>query len=149
MRIYIDTSVLGGYFDPEFQEWPRLLIKEFQNGKKIAVISDITLEEIEKAPPNIQQIIQLIPDNYLEKVSLSKEAKNLAEKYLLEKIVTKKYLLDAQHIALATTKKVDVVVSWNFKHLVNFTKIKLYNSVNLKYGFSMIEIRTPREVLDE
>lgn len=54
---------------------------------------------------------------------------------------------DAQHIAIATVARVDVLVSWNFKHIVNLQRIYGYNSVNLRQGFPMIEIRTPREVL--
>ena len=149
MRIYIDTSVIGGYYDNEFQEWSRLLIQEIHDGKKTAVVSDITFREIEKAPKKVQEILLQIPERNLQRIILSPEAIKLAEMYLYEKIISKKYLLDAQHIALATIEKVDVIVSWNFKHLVNFSKIRLYNSVNLKYGYSLIEIRTPREVINE
>ena len=63
--------------------------------------------------------------------------------------MTEKYLIDAQHIAIASVFKVDLVVSWNFKHIVNYKKIRLYNSVNLKNGYPLIEIRSPREVVDE
>lgn len=59
------------------------------------------------------------------------------------------YLLDAQHIAIATINRVDVLVSWNFKHIVNLRRIHLYNSINLKYGYPLIEIRSPREVINE
>ncbi len=58
-------------------------------------------------------------------------------------------VIQKQHIAVATLGRVDVVVSWNFKHIVNLNRIRLYNSVNLKLGYPMIEIRSPREVLDE
>lgn len=56
---------------------------------------------------------------------------------------------DAQHIAIATTLKVDSLVSWNFKHMVNFFRIRQYNSINLKFGYSTIDIRTPKEVIYE
>ncbi|MBA5941756.1 MAG: hypothetical protein H0M93_00225, partial [Methanophagales archaeon] len=55
-------------------------------------------------------------------------------------------MVDAQHIAIATVSRVDILVSWNFRHIVNLTKIRLYNSVNLKYGYPLLEIRSPREV---
>ena len=67
--------------------------------------------------------------------------------YISEKVLTPKFFNDAVHIAAATTYKVDVIVSWNFKHIVNLNRIRLFNSVNLKQGFSIIEIRSPREVL--
>ena len=60
-----------------------------------------------------------------------------------------KFFEDALHIAIATINKVDVLVSWNFKHIVNINRIRLYNSVNLKSGYSMIDIRSPREILTE
>jgi hypothetical protein len=71
----------------------------------------------------------------------------LAEKYMEQKIVSKNYYSDALHIAVATVIGVDVLVSWNFKHIVNLDKIKLFNSVNLREGYNMLEIRTPREVI--
>lgn len=71
----------------------------------------------------------------------------MAEAYLSEGVITKKSRVDAQHIATATTNRVDVLVSWNFKHIVNLERIHGYNSVNLKLGYPMIEIRTPTEVL--
>ena len=73
----------------------------------------------------------------------------LAHHYIEDGAVTEKYLVDAQHIAIATIQRVDVLVSWNFKHIVNLTRIRLYNSVNLKYGYSLLEIRSPQEVLYE
>ena len=56
---------------------------------------------------------------------------------------------DALHIAVATVARVDVLVSWNFKHIVNLRRIHAYNAVNLKRGYPLLEIRTPREVLDD
>jgi hypothetical protein len=55
---------------------------------------------------------------------------------------------DVLHIALATTRRVDVLVSWNFRHIVNFGRIRLFNAANLEEGFGVLEIRTPKEVLD-
>ena len=71
----------------------------------------------------------------------------LAEKYMEQKIVSENYYSDALHIAVATVIGVDVLVSWNFKHIVNLDKIKLFNSVNLREGYNILEIRTPREVI--
>lgn len=149
MRIYIDTSVIGGYFDKDFKEWSRKLFKEFISKKKIAVISDLTLAELEYAPKRVKKLIELLPKDSTEEILLNDEAKVLSNNYIREKTVTEKYLMDTRHIALATIHKVDVLVSWNFKHIVNLYKIRLYNSVNLKYGYSMIDIRTPREIIDE
>ncbi|MBS4028890.1 MAG: hypothetical protein KGZ58_09645 [Ignavibacteriales bacterium] len=148
-RIYIDTSVIGGCYDKEFDEWSNQLVVEFIRGIKIAVVSDVMLEELEDAPENVQKRYREIPSENKESIILDDEARALANVYLKEKIVTINSLQDTRHIALATVNKVDVLVSWNFKHIVNYNKIRLYNSVNLKLGYPMIEIRTPREILDE
>lgn len=99
------------------------------------------------APERIQKKFETIPDAYLEILSSDNETNDLAKMYLDEGIVSGKYFEDALHIAIATIYQVNVLASWNFKHIVNLDKIRMYNSVNLKYGYSLIEIRTPREIL--
>ena len=91
-------------------------------------------------------ILNDIPSKYLEKIKLNNESIKLANLYIKENVVTKKSIVDARHIALASINKVDVLVSWNFKHIVNYDRIRLYNSVNLKYGYSIIDIRNPRDL---
>jgi hypothetical protein len=144
-RIYPDTSVFGGVFDPEFDEWSKILFLDFSKGEKIAVISDLTLKEL--APQGVMEVYSNLSNENMESIFLNDEVKALAQKYILENIVTDKYLLDAQHIALASIHRGDVLVSWNFKHIVNYNKIRLYNAINLKYGYPIIEIRSPREVI--
>ncbi|MEI8203523.1 MAG: type II toxin-antitoxin system VapC family toxin [Bacteroidota bacterium] len=146
-RIYVDTSVIGGYLDIEFQEWSRKLFDEFKKGKKIAVISDVTLDEIENAKQEVRDLLKLVPEAAKEYVLLDEEAEDLANAYLKEGAITKKFREDALHIAIATINKVDVLVSWNFKHIVNLDRIKKYNGVNLINGYAILEIRNPREIL--
>ncbi|MCB9756860.1 MAG: PIN domain-containing protein [Candidatus Omnitrophica bacterium] len=148
-RVYIDTSVIGGCFDIEFEHWSKRLFQEFHEYKKVAVISDLTLEELELAPESVRALVGKIPQSSCEKVSFSDDAEALAKEYIRHKVVTNKHLADAQHIAIATLERVDVLVSWNFKQIVNLNRIHLFNSVNLKFGFSVLEIRSPREVLNE
>jgi len=148
MRIYIDTSVIGGYFDEEFKEWSQKLFEEFRNGKKTVIISDVTLGELEDAPPFVRELLSTIPDNYKEIVTLDNEAKELSYHYIKEKVVTPKSLVDTRHIAIASINRADILVSWNYKHIVNYKLIRLYNSVNLKYGYPILEIRTPREIIE-
>lgn len=149
IKIYTDTSVLGGCFDEEFHVPSKKLIEEFKSGSKIILISDLTIREIEQAPQKVQQVLQRIPSEYKEYVTLDDESKYLARKYIDENAILKNFLVAAQHIAIATINRADVLVSWNFRHIVNLRKIRLYNSTNLKYGYSMIEIRSPLEVIDE
>ena len=148
-RIYIDTSVIGGCFDEEFAEWSNLLFDEFISDKKIAVISDVTISELDEAPEKIKDRIDDIPSGNIIKIDIDGEIKELASKYIEFHAISPKYLDDATHIAVATIHKVDILVSWNFKHIVNNRRINLYNSVNLKFGYSVINIRTPREVLED
>jgi hypothetical protein len=148
-RIYIDTSVIGGCFDDEFKEWSNKLFNDFIIGYRIAVISDITLEELENAPAYVRQNLNNIPNINKEYIELDDEAKELSFNYLKEGIVTNKSLIDTRHIAIASVHKVDILASWNFKHIVNYNKIMLYNSINLKLGYSYIEIRSPRDLSDE
>ncbi|MBI4727010.1 PIN domain protein [candidate division TA06 bacterium] len=149
MRIYVDTSVFGGCFDPEFEIWSNQLIDFFKIGKYTAVISQVSEFELKFAPRHIRQILTGIPIKNLEIAKLTDEARQLSEHYIKEKIVTKKALADTQHIAVATVQQVDLLVSWNFKHIVNYDKIRLYNAVNLKYGYKVLEIRNPRDLTDE
>ncbi len=82
----------------------------------------------------------------LERIDLSDEAEALAAAYIKERIVGKSSELDTQHIAIATLAQVDLLVSWNFKHIVNYNRIRLYHAVNLKLGYRMLEIRSPRDL---
>jgi len=101
-RLYIDTSVIGGYFDDEFSEISIRLIEEFISGKKMMLVSDLTLKELESAPSKVSALLQQIPENNKEYLFLNEEAKLLAQKYIEEKSISSKFLLDAQHIAIAT-----------------------------------------------
>jgi hypothetical protein len=147
-RIYIDTSVIGGCFDEEFQVWSNQLFHEFISGQKIAIISDVTIDEIMDAPQYVQdKLDELIKSNFKELIPATDEAQLLAESYIQEGAVSKKFYEDALHIAVATIQKASVLASWNFKHIVNLDRIRQYNAVNIKKGYSMLEIRSPRELV--
>ncbi len=113
------------------------------------VISDLTIQEMAAAPPSVRHHLQDIPTAHQVQVRLTQEARDLADAYLAHGVVGPGSLADALHVALATVNAVDVLVSWNFKHIVNFGRIRLFNAVNLEQGYGLIEIRTPREVLHE
>lgn len=148
-RVYIDTSVIGGCIDGEFAIWSNSLFDEFRNGVKIAVVSDLTRRELEAAPSNVKKLLSTISGTHIESVFLSGEAERLALNYLKNKVVSSKHLVDAQHIAIASVERVDVLVSWNFKQIVNLDRIHAFNAVNIKLGYPILEIRSPMEVLHE
>lgn len=144
--IYLDTSVIGGCFDIEFQKWSNKLFADIKSGFFIPVISVVTESEIENAPLFVQnRLLELLA---LEHIFLetNDEVFILADKYIERNIVTEKYYDDATHIALSTVNKIDLLVSWNFKHIVHFDKIHRFNAVNLENGYSTINIYSPMEV---
>ena len=147
-KLYLDTSVLGGYFDKEFSLWTKPLIDDIRNRKNIAVISDITIREIQAAPDFINELLEEIINTSAELVYGNTESEELANLYLTEGALTSKSLEDANHIALATIENVSALVSWNFKHIVNLNRIRLFNSINLKNGYNLLEIRSPREIIE-
>jgi len=91
MRLYIDTSVFGVYFEKEFQLWTRKLIDDIFDGDFVAVVSDITLAELETAPQRVRNLANKVISENAELSISGQHEKELAEKYLKEKIVTEKF----------------------------------------------------------
>ena len=146
VRIYTDTSVLGGCEDEEFAEHSIRLLESFARGERVLVLSSLTVQELAAAPAEVRSRLATVPESHIETLQLDTEARELAEAYVLAGVLTPGMRADAQHIAIATVARVDVLVSWNFRHIVNLQRIHGFNSVNLRQGYPMIEIRTPREV---
>ncbi|MCA1752369.1 MAG: PIN domain protein [Cryomorphaceae bacterium] len=143
---YLDTSVFGGYYDVEFSAntipfFDRVLEERIQ-----IFVSRLLIAELAGAPDEVRELLNRIPAEQQKPVTLDDEARNLANKYIEENVVGKTSKADCQHIAMATLAKADVLVSWNFKHIVNLDRIRGYNGVNLLLGYSPIEIRTPKEI---
>jgi len=145
-RIYIDTSVIGGCLDQEFAVWSNGLLSDFRIGRLKPVVSLIVDTEIANAHEAIQrqyaEFLALEP----EILEVSVEAITLADVYQRRRILTPKYYDDSLHIAVATVAEVDVLVSWNFRHIVHFNKIRQFNAVNLEMGYKPLQIFSPREV---
>ena len=147
-RVYIDTSVVGGYFDDEFKEATISLFERLENSEIIFVVSDLLDLELLNAPANVRELLYKYSPDKFERIELTEEAIKLGDTYIVEKVVGQTSLEDCRHIALATINKVDVLASWNFKHIVNLDRIKGYNSVNLRMGYQMIEIRSPKDLIN-
>ena len=146
-KVYIDTSIVGGYFDEEFKEATMMLFERLEKDEIIFVVSDLLDLELIGAPLHVKEHLLKYSANKFQRVELTEEAILLADQYIIEKVVGKTSVEDCRHIALATLNKVDVLASWNFKHIVNLDRIKGYNSVNLRLGYSMIEIRSPKDLV--
>ncbi len=147
-RIYLDTSVYGGYFDDEFQGFTRPLFKRINNGEFTIIFSTLLEEELEFAPEKVQNLVQGIGLANAELVIETKSAVELAFEYISAKVVGQTSYSDCLHIALATINQADLLISWNFKHIVNIERIRGYNSINIKNGYKQLEIRSPRDLMD-
>jgi len=148
IKYYIDTSVFGGLYDEEFQEISKLLFDKIEYENIIIFYSELTENELRKAPENVKDFIKQLPADRIEYLEISKETYDLALQYINEKVVGQTSYDDCVHIALATVNRADVLISWNFKHIVNLKRIHGYNAVNLKLGYPILEIRSPKEIID-
>ena len=113
----------------------------------ICVYSDFTEGELYDAPERVRNFFRDLPKKNLEVVKLSDEAITLAKNYIEENVVGKTSFDDCVHIALATIHKVDILVSWNFKHIVNVYRIRGYKAPNLRLGYQTLEIRSPNDII--
>ena len=147
LRIYIDTSVLGGYFDDEFNVDTKLLFDEILRGEFKLVISDLTERELVNAPERVRTLLRDLTVDF-EVIAVTQESIDLATDYINEKVVGQTSMDDCIHIATATIHKLDLLISWNFKHIVNVIRIRGYNSINLKNGYSTLEIRSPKDLIN-
>jgi len=147
LRIYTDTSVIGGFFDDEFSIDTKLLFDEIKNGVYQLVISDLTERELINAPDKVKTLLKDLDIDF-DLIPVSRESIGLANEYLKEKVVGQTSINDCIHIATATINKVDLLISWNFKHIVNIQRIRGYNSINLRNGYSTLEIRSPKDLID-
>ncbi len=148
-RVYTDTSVLGGCFDPEFARWSNALVEDFRRERLRLILSDVVALEVIGAPERVREKYAELLSCRPELLTTSFEALELAARYQARSILTPKYATDGLHIALATVAGADVLVSWNFRHIVHFDKIRLFNAVNLEAGYKPISIHSPREVATE
>lgn len=147
LRVYIDTSVFGGPFDTEWAVPSRRFFDAVFNRSVMPLISDTLVAELVSAPEQVQALLARTLETGSERLPLTAQAIRLRDAYLRANIVTAKYADDALHVAQATLARADVIVSWNFKHLVNPARIRMFNGVNLGQGYGLVVIMTPAEVL--
>lgn len=149
LTLYVDTSVIGGYFDVEFEKDTKILFNNIERQKYDIMYSSVTEEELLNAPEQVRELMENIPSHLVKRVELTAEAVKLADTYIAEGVVGKTSREDCFHIALATINKADILISWNFKHIVNVFKIRGYNAVNLKLGYAQVDIRSPKEIMTD
>ena len=128
--LYLDTSVLGGYFDDEFELATRELWRQMEQGRFQFLTSLVTVDELTEAPEQVRELLTntFAPQNILD---VTDEMEQLAAVYMTQAILTPKYSDDARHVAVCTVARLDYLVSWNFRHLVNVEREKGFNATNL------------------
>ena len=149
LRVYVDTSVIGGCEDEEFRGPSRRLIERCMRGDVTLVVSAVIAGELRPAPPPVRQVLRSIDPEHLERVEVTRAVKNLANAYIESGALGENMRADALHIATATVAGVDVLASWNFRHMVNLHRIRQYDAVNRRMGYGSLEIRTPKELGDD
>jgi predicted nucleic acid-binding protein len=150
LRIYIDTSVIGGCLDDEFSVESNNLIELIKQEKFILLISEIIINELIDAPQAVKNILLSIPQSVIEVVNITSEILQLRDDYINGSVVRSKSINDATHVAAATVARADAIISWNFKHIVRLDKMKGYNQINLLNGYGILTIISPLEVtIDE
>lgn len=143
ISLYLDTSIFGGYFDDIFMQDTRLFFEKIKTGKYDVFISNLTQTELINAPDNVKKLLKIFEWRQL---TTTPNCEFLAGEYIKENVVGATSKDDCVHIATATVNNIDILVSWNFKHIVNVERIRGYNSVNIKHGYKRLDIHSPKDL---
>ena len=146
LRIYLDTSIFGGVFDEEFADSSSRFVERAKAGEYTILVSQSTLLELGNAPERVQRILQEIPREHMEFVPFDEETRTLADAYIKAEVLGEARREDANHIAAASVAGADLMLSWNFKHIVRYDRIRKFNGVNALKGYTALDIRSPLEV---
>jgi len=146
IRAYLDTSVFGGAHDEEFADTSRRFFDRVIRGEFIVLVSAETLRELAGSPEDVQATWLALSPEQVEEVELNAEVADLAAEYVRAGVLAGASMADALHVAAATVAGADVILSWNFKHIVNFSRIRRFNSVNVALGYRTMTILSPMEV---
>ena len=146
LRVYVDTSVFGGIEDDEFTGPSRKFFEQVARHGLVLIVSAEVLRELQEAPESIRCLLEGLTEKGLESIPVSPEIEALANAYVDSGVLGRGSESDAVHVAAATVSGADVIVSWNFRHIVNLERIRKYNAVNALKGYPEIEIRSPAEI---
>ena len=149
IRVYVDTSVFGGVHDEEFAAVSKQFFDQVRQGRFVVLLSRLTTDELQDAPTEVLRVLTQLEPEQVEHVTLSAEVNELAEQYIKAGVLGKASIDDATHVAAATVAGAELIISWNFRHIVNFNRILGFNSVNMRYGYRSMVILSPMEVVDE
>ncbi len=147
IRVYVDTSVFGGVHDDEFAELSEQFFDRVKAGKFVVLVSQLTTGELEDAPERVSRVLLDLPPERVEQIMLDEEVRALADDYIRADVLSQASQDDAIHVAAATVASADLILSWNFRHIVNYDRIRGFNSVNVRNGYRSMVILSPREVV--
>ena len=145
--LYLDTSVIGGYFDDEWKEATQELWRLRDAGRFHFQTSIIAFDEITQAPDEVRELFHRTFADPPSLLMVTEEMEELAEAYLAASVVSPKYTDDARHVAVVSVLRLDFLVSWNFKHLVNVQREAGFNAVNLLQGYPPVRIINPLQLI--
>lgn len=152
LKLYLDTSILNftlGGAEPPRVAATQTLLRQLQAHIFSGYISAVVVQEVLAAPePKRSDLIRIIETHRLSVLELDAAAEALAHQYVVHRVVPKRYDNDARHIAIAVVNNLDVIVSWNFRHMVNVKARLAVNGINRLEGYHEIEIVTPEEVIE-
>lgn len=148
IRVYVDTSVFGGTQDTAFESESRAFVDQVRRGLYVILFSNVTARELDSAPEAVRSVFDSLPENALEIIRVTEEAEDLAKEYVKSNVLGSASFDDALHVAVATVAAADMILSWNFKHIVNFNRIRGFNSVNIRLGYRAMTIHSPLEVVN-
>ena len=149
LRVYVDTSVIGGCLDKEFTEESNRVFELAKSGELIILISEMVTAELASAPEAARELLEAIPDSAVEYVPITDRVQSLRDAYIQAGVLGPSSRDDATHVAAATVARADAIVSWNFRHIVQLHKIKGYNEVNNRLGYDPLTILSPKEISHE
>ncbi len=148
MKLYLETSVPNFLFAEDAPEKQEITKKFFKNDiKKYELfLSDLVLDEIAKSPKEKKEKMQeVISKLKFKELKVDDESEQLAKKYIQARIIPERYKNDALHIAIAVVNDIDVIVSWNMRHIVKLKTIIGVNKINKELNYREILINTPEE----
>jgi hypothetical protein len=135
--------------DEEFSDASSALLGLAAQGRYVLLLSAFTFREVAGAPEAVREVLRNLPEDTFSEVPVDEEVRALADACIAAEIPGPASYDDALHVAAATVAGADVIVSWNFRHLVNFDRIKRFSAVNLMHGYPAMDIRSPLEMIDE
>jgi predicted nucleic acid-binding protein len=152
MKFYLETTVPNFLFAHDAPE-KRAATEQFFRWLRVSpdeyFVSELVLAELSRAQPPLRgKLLATVARLSVKTLPITVEAEGLAQRYLADGVLPPRYRDDALHVAIAVLHHLDVVVTWNMKHLANVRRIAGLNRTNLVMGFAPIRIHTPEEVID-